>query len=464
MHQSGQTLLGVINDILDFSRIEAGRIQLSDLPYHPARLVRETVDIMQIAADEKGLLLETHIADDIPPAIHGDDGRMRQILINLLSNAIKFTETGGVTLHLTRPDEKPDRLRFCVSDTGIGIAEAQLPFIFDQFSQADAGITRRYGGTGLGLAITRRLVDRMGGEIRVESRSGQGSLFTVTLPFREADADALPGPLNDPLPNAITPSLRILLAEDQELNQLLFAGYLAREPHHLVMVHDGDEAVARLRDESFDLVFMDIQMPRMNGHAATRAIRAWEQQTGRTAVPIIALSAHAIQDGREESREAGCDAYLSKPIDKQSLLSVINRMARLHVAMSSMQKGLRVLLVEDTDENRYLLAAYLSNTPHHLVMAHNGLEALAKVRQEPFDVVLMDVRMPVMDGYTATRRIRAWEAENGKAPMTIIALTAHAMEGENERSLEAGCDLYQTKPIGKALLLDTLAAIAHRLA
>ncbi|MEO5346233.1 MAG: response regulator [Magnetococcus sp. YQC-9] len=462
MHQSGRTLLGVINDILDFSRIEAGRIQLSDLPYFPKQTVREIVDLMQMSADEKGLLLEAHFAADIPLAIYGDDGRMRQILINLLSNAIKFTERGRVDLHLTCPAATPGFLRFSVEDTGIGIAENQLRFIFEQFCQADAGITRRYGGTGLGLAITRRLVEQMGGQIQVESRAGHGSAFTFTLPFREADANALPDPVDERLPNAVTPSLRILLAEDQELNRMLFAGYLAREPHQLVMVHDGDQAVVRMCEESFDLVFMDVQMPRMNGYAATREIRAWERKSGRRAVPIIALSAHSIQDEQERSREAGCDAYLSKPLDKRSLLALIDRMARRHLVTTARPEGLRILLVEDTDENRFLFAAYLQKSPHHLVMAHNGLEALAKVREEVFDVVLMDVQMPFMDGYTATRRMRAWEAENGRTPMTIIALTAHAMEGESERSRQAGCDLYQTKPISKTLLLDTLAAIADQ--
>ncbi len=460
MHHAGKALLGVINDILDFSRIEAGRIYLVSLPFSPGQVVQETVHLMQMAADEKGLILEERVAADIPPAILGDDGRLRQILINLLGNAVKFTERGRVDVGLTLLPHAPDTLLFTVTDTGIGIPEEQTEHIFEQFTQADVGITRRYGGTGLGLAITRRLVALMGGRIWVESRPGHGSTFSFSFPARLADGVLVAAPSAPPAVATGSQSLRILLAEDQEINRMLFAGYLNRTPHRLVMVDDGDLAVARVREEPFDLVFMDVRMPRMDGYTATRRIREWERREGRAPLRIIALSALAIPDVREDSRAAGCDACLSKPIGRKDLLALLDQVARERSPVPA-PDHLHVLLVEDIEENQVLIAAYLQKSPHRLVIVHDGLEALAKVREEGFDVVLMDVQMPRMDGYTATRHIRQWEAESGRAPLMIFALTAHAMEGEAERSREAGCDRYLVKPISKKNLLGVLADVAR---
>ncbi|MBF0614530.1 MAG: response regulator [Magnetococcales bacterium] len=461
MHHSGRALLGVINDILDFSRIEAGRIPLVDLVYAPAQVVQESVRLMQMAAEEKGLIVEESIGSAVPGAMRGDEGRLRQILINLLGNAIKFTDRGRVEVRLDLAKSAPEWLQFTVADTGIGMTEEQLSAIFEPFVQADGGITRRFGGTGLGLAITRRLVRRMGGEIWVESGLGQGSRFMFTLPIRVADVTELTHPLAEPVLEREVSSLRILLAEDQEINRMVFAGFLNRTPHRLVMVHDGQEAVERVMRESFDLIFMDVRMPRLDGYAATRRIRAWEQESGHIPVPIIALSAHAAQDEQQRCQEAGCMAYLAKPIHRKVLLRHIDQMAR-QLATGGVLSGLRILLVEDTEENRILFAAYLQDSPHRVTMAHDGLEAVAKVAEEVFDVVIMDVRMPRMDGYTATTRIRQWEAERNRSPMTIIALTAHAMEGESERSRQAGCDFYRSKPISKKQLLTMLATIGQQ--
>ncbi|MBF0614998.1 MAG: PAS domain S-box protein [Magnetococcales bacterium] len=327
MHHSGKALLTVINDVLDFSRIEAGRITLADLPFSPRQVVEETARLMRLAAQEKGLMLVETLADGVPERILGDDGRVRQVLLNLLGNAIKFTHQGRVDVSLSWQTDEPGTLLFRVLDTGIGIAPEQLPHIFEQFIQADAGINRRYGGTGLGLAICRRLVERMGGRIWVESEPHEGSLFCFTLPVRLAShtppiPDATPA---DPL--AGTSGLDILLAEDVEENRILFAAYLAASPHRLVMVHDGLAAVERVRMQPFDVIIMDIQMPGMDGYTATRQIRTWEQQNHRSPIPIIALSAHAMEGEMERSREAGCTRYLSKPIRKKALLEVLRTIA-----------------------------------------------------------------------------------------------------------------------------------------
>ncbi|MEO5339050.1 MAG: PAS domain S-box protein [Magnetococcus sp. MYC-9] len=327
MHQSGKALLAVINDVLDFSRIESGRFGLSERPFSPRHAVAETVSLMRMSAEEKGLSFPEEEMADIPDAILGDDGRLRQVLINLLGNAIKFTRHGQIRMSLTPHPQEEATLLFRVSDTGIGIAPEHLEHIFEHFTQADAGIARRYGGTGLGLAISKRLVELMGGRIWVESRLGQGSTFSFTLPVRLAELPQ--NRMADPehTSGAASRSLRILLAEDSPENRLLFQVYLRKSSHSLELVNDGREAVARVQAEPFDLLLTDIEMPNMNGYAATRAIRQWEVVEGRSPLTIMALSAHAGIEKRGESLAAGCNGHLAKPIKKQELLDAIQRVA-----------------------------------------------------------------------------------------------------------------------------------------
>ncbi|MEO5364099.1 MAG: ATP-binding protein, partial [Magnetococcus sp. DMHC-8] len=326
MHHSGKALLGVINDVLDFSRIEAGGITLAEIAFSPRQVVEETARLMQIAAEEKGLLLEVDLSDDLPAAVMGDDGRIRQVLINLLGNSIKFTHQGRVGVGLARHPDEADFLLYRVVDTGIGIAPDQIGQVFERFTQADAGITRQYGGTGLGLTIARHLVALMGGRIWVVSQVGQGSQFFFMLPLRPATLPAAPAWVESSVATG-TRSLRILLAEDVEENQVLFEAYLTQTPHRLVMVNDGLEAIARVQEATFDVVVMDVQMPKMDGYTATRWIRQWEQETGRAPVPVIALSAHAMEGEMERSRQAGCTQYLSKPIRKKALLDLLHQLA-----------------------------------------------------------------------------------------------------------------------------------------
>ncbi|MBF0423548.1 MAG: PAS domain S-box protein [Magnetococcales bacterium] len=327
MHNSGKALLGVINDVLDFSRIEAGRFSLSDIAFSPRQVVVETTHLMHMAAEEKGLVMDDYVSADIPETILGDDGRLRQILINLMGNAIKFTHQGRVDVGLSLDTSAPGTLLFSVTDTGIGIAQEQMGGIFEQFTQANTGITRRYGGSGLGLTISRRLVEMMGGRIWVESQLGQGSRFCFTLPVRLAETPARLPPSQDLSIATSTRNLRILLAEDVEENQILFEAFLMQTSHQFVIANDGQEAVTRVKEEPFDVVFMDVQMPRMDGYTATRQIRQWEQETGRTPMQIIALSAHAMEQEIQRSRKAGCDSYLTKPINKKKLLEVLQQIA-----------------------------------------------------------------------------------------------------------------------------------------
>ncbi|MBF0095988.1 MAG: response regulator [Magnetococcales bacterium] len=330
MHHSGKALLTIINDILDFSRIESGRFELREEPFSLRQLIEELVALLRLSAQEKGLQLEAVLAEDLPSWLVGDEGRLRQILLNLLGNAIKFTEHGQVWMRVEREHSLAEPvLLFQVRDTGIGVAAEQVEHIFERFTQADSGITRRYGGTGLGLAISRRLVERMGGRIWLESGSGQGSHFFFTLPLREslspAHGQAEPVLQAELGTEAV---LRILLAEDVEENQVLFEVYLQETPHRYVIVGDGEEALARVQQERFDLVIMDVQMPRMDGYTAARCIRQWERESGRMPVPIIALSAHAMEGELERSQAAGCNTYMTKPIHKKQFLAAIQAVAR----------------------------------------------------------------------------------------------------------------------------------------
>ncbi|MBF0583505.1 MAG: response regulator, partial [Magnetococcales bacterium] len=327
MHRSGKALMGVISDVLDFSHIESGRFMLSEQPYCPRQTVEEIMDFMRWSAEEKGLMLSGNFVSGVPEAVMGDNGRLRQVLINLLGNAIKFTQHGEVSVRLAPHPREPESLLFCVSDTGIGIAPEHLENIFQHFTQADSSITRRYGGTGLGLAISQRLVELMGGRIWVESQLGQGSRFFFSLPSRLAPVAVPLTTASDRVVGAFTRELRILIAEDAPENQALIQAYLKKSLHHLVFVNDGAEAVAQVKKELFDLVLMDIQMPNMDGYAATRAIRRWEREEGGYPLIIMALTAHASVDKREESLAAGCNDHLTKPIKKQTLLNAIQRVA-----------------------------------------------------------------------------------------------------------------------------------------
>ncbi|MBF0177208.1 MAG: PAS domain S-box protein, partial [Magnetococcales bacterium] len=326
MHHSGKALLSVISNVLDFSRISAGRFTLAEFPFSPRQVVEETARLMQVSAEEKGLTLTAKVAPEVPVAILGDDGRVRQVLINLLGNAVKFTHQGGVEVSLALLSQTPDTLLFRVVDTGIGVSPEHRETIFEHFTQADAGIARRYGGTGLGLAISRKLVELMGGELGMEHAASRGSAFFFTLPVRTTTLSP-----SQPVVEASTTvdrCLDILLAEDSEDNRILFDTYLRRSPHRLVMVNDGAAAVVRVQQGRFDLVLMDIQMPNMDGYAATRLIRQWERETGRTPVTILALSAHASSDKKEESLSVGCDGHLTKPIKKQTLLEAIREVGQ----------------------------------------------------------------------------------------------------------------------------------------
>jgi len=326
---SGEHLLSIINEILDVSKIEAGKVELVSEDLDLATLLRDTVASFCFNAATKGVALELVVGDDVPTMIKGDAIRLRQVLDNLLGNGVKFTQEGSVTLKVEKIAAGEDRssLRFCVIDTGIGIALDQHQHIFDAFSQADTSIRRVFGGTGLGLTISRRLVQMMGGKLELASEPGRGSEFFFTAQFERSQMTESPVHQNAEIDSPVDPqrSLDILVAEDNEINRRLLDALLRRQGHHVEFAHDGGEAVRLSEERSYDLILMDVEMPSMDGLEATRTIRAREASLSVHAVPIIALTANAMQGDRERCIEAGMDGYLTKPLRHPELAEALRK-------------------------------------------------------------------------------------------------------------------------------------------
>jgi signal transduction histidine kinase/CheY-like chemotaxis protein/HPt (histidine-containing phosphotransfer) domain-containing protein len=333
LRDSGQALLTILNDILDFSKMEAGRLELMAEDFDLERVIGSVTALMTPRAHEKGLVLRASVAPDVPTALRGDAGRLRQILLNLVGNAIKFTEAGEVCLEVTQSGPANGRapLRIVVRDTGIGIPPEAQARLFQEFTQVDASATRRFGGTGLGLAICRRIVLAMGGEIGVDSRSGAGATFTVTVALDRAQAPLAPE--TDLAAPAVTP-LRILLAEDNPVNREVALGLLKRHGHSVTVVTDGANAVAAARPGGFDVILMDVHMPGMDGIEASRAVRGFSGPAGR--VPIVALSASVLKEEIDVCFEAGMDEFLPKPIDPAALARVLARLATSQAAPAAL--------------------------------------------------------------------------------------------------------------------------------
>lgn len=478
---AGEVLLNLIDDILDLSKVEAGEIELESMAFDLPQLLDKTCEVMAMNAEEKGLELVCHVQPEVPANLTGDPTRLRQILVNLLGNAIKFTERGEVVLQVgvTEPalPDRPDlptartTLQFAVRDTGIGIPAEKLDAIFDKFSQADASTTRKYGGTGLGLPISRRLAELMGGRMWVESHPGKGSTFSFTAQFGVAGQSqqrTKPAEVN-------LNGMRVLVVDDNATNRMILTatmsqwGGLARE------VESGEEALAELRrardaGKPYQLVLLDRRMPAMDGFEVAECLN---QDSSLAGLAVMMLTSDARGGDITRSKELGMAGYLVKPIKRSELREAINNaMSRVTadaegsmdsaVPATAVPKRLNVLLVEDAVTNRFLIEAYLKQTPYQVDVAENGEIAVQKYMAGNYDLVLMDMQMPVMDGYTATRHIRRWESTHGLHPTPIIALTAHALLEDIQKSLEAGCNAHLTKPVKKAALLETMDAYAKR--
>ena len=460
---SADSLLTIINDILDFAKVEAGKLELESIPFDIGAVLWETLRVLSVGAEQKGLELILDIAPDVPDRLIGDPGRLRQIMTNLVGNSIKFTQRGEIVVRVGL-EEMADipYLHFIVSDTGVGIPRDKQAAIFDAFTQADSSISRRFGGTGLGLTIVSRLVRLMHGKIWVESDSENGTTFHFT-----ARLPASPKPATQPAPLDALRGLRALVIDDNAVSRHVVAESL----HHWgllpTVAANAEEALrllasARGEGTPFRLTVIDAHMPGMDGFALAERI----QQDHALANGIVMLmSARGIRGDAARCQELGISAYLTKPFSKTELLKAVcvtlglteaARQAFTRRAMdASRLSALRILLVEDSEINRLLAVTLLEKHQHHVTVADNGAQALEALRQSTFDVILMDVQMPVMDGLEATARIRQLEAQFG-GHIPIIAMTANTMQGDRERFLEAGMDGYIPKPLRREQLYGTI--------
>ena len=465
---SADSLLSVINDILDFSKIELGRLEFEQLPFDLRDCLAEAMKLLAIRAHQKGLELLAEVDESVPGTVVGDPGRLRQVLVNLIGNAIKFTERGEVvvTLDLSRDDPQQPEVRFAVRDTGIGIALDKRDVIFEAFRQADGSMTRRFGGTGLGLAISAKLVEGMGGRIEVESEEGQGSLLSFTVRFGA-------GELETPFTSAPDlADMAALVVDDNATNSRILGRVLDRLRMRPTITAGGEAALAELRcaaagGNPFPIVLLDALMPTMDGFELAARIRRDPRLAG--AIVMMLSSADLVGDA-ERCRELGV-TYLTKPINRKDLLRAIlaargrangeSRSLHAPPAIASPAEGIRILVAEDNRVNQQLVLRLLEKRGHRASLADNGRAALRALEEQDFDLVLMDIQMPEMNGFETTQAIREREAGSGRH-LPVVAMTAHAMKGDEERCLAAGMDAYVTKPIRAEKLFETIAAVLGR--
>jgi len=467
--RAGSSLLQLINDILDLSKVEAGHIELESIEFDLSDLIEKAIEILAMRANEKGLELACHLALDVPCALTGDPNRLHQILVNLISNAIKFTDKGSVILEVTNDaaQGRPGAIHFIVRDTGMGIAQDKLSSIFERFTQADASIARRYGGTGLGLTISRQLAELMQGRIWAESIVGEGSTFHCAVRLGIKCGAKMPC-----LPRSIDlHGLRSLAVDDHPINRKILVETLSSWNAHVTAVGDGHQALTALRQAAesshpYGLLLIDCRMPGMDGFQVVEAIRRSDLAAGLT---IIMMASDHWADDIARTYDLGLNGYLTKPIRRSDLLQtlsiamdrargvpVTSPLSRTPLPVAT--RPLHILLVEDSPDNQVLVQSYLKSTPYQVDVAEHGGVAVEQFKQGHYDVILMDMNMPVMDGYEATRAIRAWEHEQDLAETQIIALTALALREEGEKILDAGCNAHLTKPIKRQTLLEVLHA------
>ena len=479
MRNNGDALLSLINDILDLAKVEAGRLMLERVDFDLENLTDKVVETLGVRAHAKGLELAVHMMPDVPRQLGGDPLRLRQILINLIGNAIKFTETGQVLLTVERDTagDGPGALLFTVSDTGIGIAPDQLDAVFANFAQADSSTTRRYGGSGLGLAIAKRLVALMNGRIWVESELGAGSAFHFTARFELSTAPRAAEPSTVVL---MLNGIRALTIDDNATNRLILREMLTSRGAEVSEAEGGLQGLAmleraRLSGRPFKLLLLDCRMPGMDGFQVAERIKA----TGYDGMPLLMLTSDDLKIELTRVGQLGLDAYLVKPVRRQELFEAIAIAMAQHDgdfrssgtvkpaapsapstdAIQARQRPMHILLAEDAKDNRVLVRAYLKSSHARVDEVENGLLAVERAQAEKYDLILMDIQMPVMDGLDAIRLIRRGERNDGTARVPIIALTASALQADVRRSLDAGADLHVSKPVKKATLLAAIESV-----
>jgi PAS domain S-box-containing protein len=465
--ESAQSLLAIINDILDFSKIEAGRVVIESIDYSPTHLVESVVELLAAKAREKGLSIMAFVDPALPKRLMGDPTRLRQILVNLIGNAVKFTNHGEVAVRVG-PDADGATIRYEVRDTGIGIAPEFQSILFNSFTQADSSITRQYGGTGLGLAISRGLVELMGGRISLVSAPGQGSTFAFVLPLEAAELE------NTRLPEIDLGNIRLMVADDQPLSREAVQGYCRAWGMDATGLADGAEALVRLGEASregrpYDLLIAEMFLPGLDGISLAKAVRADPVLAG---MRLILISDREYRQVSQLAAKAGFDAALAKPVRQSVLLEAMvsafdNKVEPVAKATPKVAQPLDVfqadrnnhklvLLVEPDPTNQKVAQLLLRKLGYACHIVDSGQAALDAVAATTYSAVLMDCRMPVMDGFETTRALRRLEQMNTRPRLPVIALTADAMEGVRELCLESGMDDYISKPVRHDKLVDVL--------
>ncbi len=471
IHKSADMLLSIINDILDYSKIEAGRLELELLDFDLGETVRDVLDMLANRAHEKGLEINCLISPDVPVFLRGDPGRLRQILVNLINNAIKFTEKGEITVRVNREKESKSQvtLRFAVIDTGIGISPDCQDRLFRPFSQVDVSTTRKYGGTGLGLVISRKLVELMRGEIGFESEDGKGSNFWFKVLFEKQMK-------RKEAPSILPPEIKnkpVLIVDDNRTNRFVLREYLKSWGCSVDEASCAAEALEKIssainRKTPSVFIFLDMQMPGMDGETLGKLIKEVPQPGD---IRLVMVSSAAEQSDRERLKKIGFEDYLTKPVKRSALYECLlkltdtkNRQEDKKIVpvktapslLSGFKGNIRILLVEDNAINQKVMLRVLKKFGYSADAVGNGKEAVNILETIPYDLVLMDVQMPVMDGFEATGIIRDPASSVLNHNIPVIAMTAHAMKGDRERCLEAGMNSYISKPIKPDELLKVI--------
>ncbi len=475
--QSAESLINIINDILDFSKIEAGYLGLEEINFDLRTTIEDIKSLLTAKAMGKNLEFNNLVEASVPSMLSGDPGRLRQVIMNLTDNAIKFTDHGEVAIKVSLLNEDQDHceLRFVITDTGIGLSEDQQKILFNNFSQADSSISRKYGGTGLGLAISKRLVEIMGGVIGVKSTLGKGTSFWFTTNFKKAIVNELE---EQPFFSDCLQETRVLVVDDNHTSRKMLASTLEKMGCRHQEVADAERGFVLLQDalaekDPYQVAIIDIHLPDMDGETMGERIAA-DPELSRT--KIVIMSAHGRRGDGERLARKGIAAYLPKPIQKQMLHNCLTllrtggktltnethpKIITRHTISEAQRRELKILLVEDNATNQLVAKTILEKLSFRVDLAENGQLAVKAMASRPYDIILMDCEMPVMDGYEATRLIRQKEDDGGAASppgrrVPIIAMTAHAMKGAQEKCLQAGMDDYLAKPIEAQELINII--------
>ncbi len=469
MFANGKSLLELINNILDLAKIESGRLTTIEEEFDVVELSESVAESLSLRAHEKNLELTVWVDPGLPRSVIGDPMRVRQIIINLLGNAVKFTEFGEVSLSVEKGSAHDGRTEvlFTVSDTGIGIPEEKIDAVFQVFTQLDSAASRRLEGSGLGLTIVNRLLEVIGGKLTVQSELLKGSTFRATVPF------AIPNASSESVPRSLDlKGARVLIVDDNAASRAILTKMIKSIGGVVEVAASATEAVATIdaatsSDRQFSLIMVDSKMPNGGGVELVKSLG----DRNASVATILMLTSDELHARFDRMKEAGLRHYIVKPPKRAEFLRAVQdamagdhdhtKVARAEVIKShpAQTRAGRILLAEDNPGNRMLVKAYLKATRYEIDEAENGALAVNKFTTSKYDVVLMDMFMPVVDGYEATAAIRVWEKESGSPRTPIVALTAAAMAGDRERSLDAGCDFHVTKPVSKSVLLELLDSL-----